>query len=420
MTRTRFLTSSLATVAVAAAFTLAAPPANAVDAAQQCGQPAVTQAHPAITHTEWLWQRTQIEQASYTSTDYQRVAAEYSYTDYEWERYVPQSHVESQWRRLVPATQDQWHFEDGELITPAQEAVYETLYLYTNKPKTGGENGNEEKWYVEGEQPGGFIKVVPEETKQGDLITPATDAVYEQVKVVDVPGVPEHYDYSPFQTEAPEGDGWELADSRTVTDEPKHEVSTNQTGTTPAGDGWSLTSTTPHSDWFYVAPDTSVNAWAPTGNEADPEPFSTDSSGTPPTGPGWEQIGQHQVSAVTSTVTTPARSAQAPDSDYDWSKVERSAKTVTDKKAYTEIVTPATEPCPIEDGGVTAPVDREEVLGEGQPTPVAPQAAVATPHSVLPNTGNGASLGITLAGLGSLAAGAVLMMVSRRRRFGLD
>jgi LPXTG-motif cell wall-anchored protein len=73
---------------------------------------------------------------------------------------------------------------------------------------------------------------------------------------------------------------------------------------------------------------------------------------------------------------------------------------------------------------VTPPVSREEVLGQGQPAPVAPQAApqaaVAAPHSVLPNTGSGASLGITLAGLGSLAAGAVLMLASRRRRFGLD
>jgi LPXTG-motif cell wall-anchored protein len=456
MNRTRFLTSSLATVAVSAAITLAAPPANAADAAQQCGQPAVTQAHPAITHSEWLWQYTRVDQAAYTSTDYQRVSAEYSYTDYlftrvsrEYSKVTQEAYTEYEWQRWIEETQEQWHYENGDLITPAQEAVYETLYLYTNKPKSGGENGQEERWYADGAQPGGFIKVVPEQSKQV-LISEAVDPVYgPDVWVVDEEAIPAHWEvYPTYQTEAPEGDGWVKTGNQT--DHPAQtdvqwsyvplagytatgnaaepETVTNQTGTAPGGEGWSLTSSTPHTDWFYVAPDTSVNAWAPTGNEAEPELFSTDSSGTGPTGLGWVETGTHPVDAETSIVKTQTPSAEAPDGDHDWSKVAGSLATVTDKAAWTETVTPATDPCPVDDGGdggVTAPVQhREEVLGEGQPAPVAPQAApqaaVAAPHSVLPNTGSGASLGITLAGVGSLAAGAVLMLASRRRRFGLD
>ena len=68
MTSTRFLTGSLATLAVASAFTLAAPTAQAAED-RPCGQPeiaavydaveipAVFRTVPAVTHSEWLWER---------------------------------------------------------------------------------------------------------------------------------------------------------------------------------------------------------------------------------------------------------------------------------------------------------------------------------------------------------------------------
>src|SRR5689334_12525138 len=96
MTRTRFLTGTLASIAVASAVTLAAPSANAAGLADRgCGQPAVdavysTVVHdpvfrtvPAQTHTEWLWQRD---------------VADYSY---EYTKLISPAGVLNDWTRQV-------------------------------------------------------------------------------------------------------------------------------------------------------------------------------------------------------------------------------------------------------------------------------------------------------------------------------
>lgn len=96
-TTTRFLTGSLASLAVASAVTLAAPSADAADEpGRPCGQPAIpavssTLFHepelrvvPAVTHDEWRWQR---EVTSY---------------EFEYSKVVSPAHRESDWTRELP------------------------------------------------------------------------------------------------------------------------------------------------------------------------------------------------------------------------------------------------------------------------------------------------------------------------------
>lgn len=98
----------------------------------------------------------------------------------------------------TPATEEEGHWEQGPLLDPGHDAVYATEYFYTNRPvQDEPENGREERWYAEGEQPGGFVKVQPEQSRQGDLITPAQEPTYgPEVWVVDQEadeGTPDSY-----------------------------------------------------------------------------------------------------------------------------------------------------------------------------------------------------------------------------------
>lgn len=491
MTRSRFLTSSLAAVAIASAITFTAAPANAADAqpgTQTCGQPAVTLPHEAITHQEWLWQYDEVSAEAYTRYQFERTLQEYGYTTYDWTRHVvtqeyvpgvpavpavyeilhewqlalPDSTETTDWVRTAPANEegygdwtqiDEKTVEDApaqteERIDPNEPEPYAFVQDNTGKVEyrdsasfNGGDDPEHDKGWnrdsaldktitviikpAETHEEYRFQRVVPGgfetqwaadspgsgwvdtgQTTTGDLITPAQDAV---------PAIEE-----------------ESHDESSVTTAP----------TPPAGDDWQLVDSTLHTMSSYTAPDTSTEPWQPVGTGTQELGWSLDPN-TAPEGDGWSATGvTENVAAQTQPVLSQSTSAFAPDQLHEWTKVADSVTTVTDKEAWTETITEATAPCPdpvvdpvvdpvddpVDDGGVSSPsapvvkpkpIHFEQVLGGDRPAVAAPQpqAALAPQGGVLPNTGNGASLGLTLAGLGSLAGGAVLMMASRRRRF---
>jgi LPXTG-motif cell wall-anchored protein len=479
MIRTRFLTSSLATMAVAATITLATPPANAADATQQCGQPAVTVSHPAESHSEWLWQRSEVTQDAYTRYQFTRTQQDYSYTDYEWTRYVitqqavpgqdavpptyqqllewqrttPDTTETSGWLRVAPADTagyGAWEQIDTKTVEDVP-AVTETVIVgYAFKQRNTGKiefrdepsfNGGDDDAHDKG-----WDRWPDADQTETTTITPAVthlEYLYQRV----VPGTVE----TTWALTSPGAD-WtatgatrngDLIDPGKPAVPPILEEGVDQTAWTtsssasPAGDDWSLTGNSePHALSSYTAPDTSEQPWLPTGTSSSELGYTTD-PGTAPAGDGWTATGVSElVPAVLTPVTSATTSAAAPDVEHEWAKVADSLTTVVDRDAWTETVTPATDPCPTDtptdepggddevaapgNDGTKGPGRFEQVLGEGHvvaPTVKPAQAAPAPQGGVLPNTGNGASLGLTAAGLGSLAAGAVLMMMGRRRGF---
>lgn len=403
MNRTRFLTSSLATVAVSAAITLAAPPANAADAAQQCGQPAVTVAHPAVP-------------ASFA-------------TEHFWTRTTPATSELSSWLTEKPADEPPfgpWTLSDSRTIVdvPAVPA--------TTREET----------------------VVLEEAYDQQVIDVDEhyihhDATYKDIQVVDQPAYDEIVVDKPAYDEVVTAPASDLPYA--YVDKQGHVKYLSDPNWNGGADdthdsGWNRTAALDKTITVHYDAVTHVVHHAATYktetvidqaayDELVPATYKTVQV---PAVLGTVTVDVPEVPAVThdefqyervipETVQSSWR-VTSPGIDWvDSGQTRPGAMTDPGSDAWTETVTPATEPCPVDDGTdgvVTPPVSREEVLGQGQPAPVAPQAApqaaVAAPHSVLPNTGSGASLGITLAGLGSLAAGAVLMLASRRRRFGLD
>ncbi|MFL6022779.1 MAG: hypothetical protein ACJ72O_05520 [Marmoricola sp.] len=399
MTRTRFLTGSLASIAVASAITLAAPAANA---AVDCGQPAVDatystvvhdavyQTIPAQTHAEYLWQRDVVDHT------------------YEFTKLVSPAGVQNDWTRqvagpleylftrtvtdvaavpAVPGTPEVGHF-DTVVTTPA---VVATEWEYEHQV-THNLRWESEDWGAQNGKGNGWVKTG--NTRQ----TEVTPAVTSQVWVVDAPattGTPAvpavTHDESAWALSSPGADWTGPADSR-----PTASSTENQTtdGDAPAGTGWILVAT-------HAVDAVFDTVWA----DSAPEGYS-------PTGASQVSGSHHEV--------TDAASANAPAGE-GWSQVDGSETDVVDVPSsevlvtdgYTEQVlltpaVPATDPC------VDPPV--EDPTGTQGAPAAGPQAApvVSSPASVLPETGNGVPPWMAPTGLAAMLAGIAVIRLSRR------
>lgn len=403
MTSTRFLTGSIASLAVASAVTLGAPAAQAADVPNRgCGQPAapadvVTVFHdpvlrhvPAVTHDEWRWQRdvTTYEQEfartvtpAHTESDWTRDVA--GTTEYLW------SHVVID-RPAVPGSPEEGHHETV-VVTPAVTVtVFEYVQQQTGKTRWEADGWNGEHADVDDGK--GWVKTG---NTRVDVVTPA---VTKDVWVVDqpaVPAVPEESHVETAWAAVSPGAGWTgPGESRVVGGGSE---STTTTGDdVPAGDGWTKVAT-------RTIPAVVDTVWALTQPD------------------GYAATGDSRVHDVAHEETD-TTSAGAP-AGNGWSQVDGSRVVVVDQPESTEVVgqgwteqvlvspaLPATAPCPAAGGGaaVAAPAADSDASGNA--------AAAAPGSTVLPATGGPVSVLMLSAGVGALAAGSVLVRSARRRR----
>lgn len=418
MTRsTRFLTGSLATMAVASAVTLIAPAASAADGADRaCGLPAVPAAFlsvihepvlreiPAVTHQEWRWERT----VTVDELEYAKVLSPAT-TETDWTREVP-GVTEHLWSRTVidqaavpavPGTAEQGHHETV-VVTPA---VTVTLVEYVQH-QTGNTRWEQDGWNAANNPNQGWSKTG---NTREEILTPA---VTEQRWVVDqpaVPGTPAIPEISHTETTwaaGSPGAAWTgPLDSRTVGG--GTESTTTSGDQAPSGAGWVEQAVRQipavvDTIWALVAP------------------------------AGYVATGATRVHHVTPEQTT-TTSAEAPEGD-GWSPVADSLVVVVDQPADTEVVSDgwtetvevspaldATAPCPTGPDAPAAEVAGPQGGGSGDGTPgqgstgSTAVAAAANGATVLPATGNPASPILLATAIGTLVAGGALVRIGRRR-----
>lgn len=417
MSSTRILTGGLATLAVSATFSFAAtaPSYAASGDDRPCGLPAVGAVYttvvvdpvfrtvPAVTHTEWRWQR-----------DVTRYEFEYSKvisparTETDWTRQLPgeteylftRTVIDQAAVPAVPGTPEVGHWITITIAPAVTVTEDEYIQRITGKtrwesPDWGAQNGNGN---------GGWEKTG--NTREREI----TPAVTQQQWVVDVPATPgtpaipevSHVE-SQWAASSPGADWSGPQDSRTTPGTTEQQTTA---GDPPAGDGWVLTATRN----IAAVIDT---VWAATAPD------------------GYTATGDSRV-AGTDHEETDATSATAPAGD-GWTAIAESAVTVVDSPASQVLVTPgsvtqvlvtpaqpATAPC------VQPPTDPPTDPGTGggggsvagpqagpEPTIVTPAAQVA-PVAVLPNTG-GVPFWLAPTGLAAMLAGAVLIRTARRR-----
>lgn len=422
MTRsTRYLTGSLATMAVASAMTLTAPSASAADGADRpCGLVAVPAAFvsvihepvlreiPAVTHQEWRWER----MVTTHELEYAKVLSPAT-TETDWTREVPGA-TEYLWSRTVidqaavpavPGTPAQGHFETV-VVTPE---VTVTLLEYVQH-QTGNTRWEEAGWNATNNpQQGWYLSG----NTRPEVLTPA---VTEQRWVVDqpaVPGTPAVPEVSHTETTwaaASPGAGWVgPLDSRT--DAGDTESTTTTGDQAPAGAGWVQQAVRQipavvDTIWALVAP------------------------------VGYTATGESRVLEVTPEQTD-ATSADAPAGE-GWSRIAESLTVVVDQPAGTEVlsdgwtedveVSPAlaaTPACPTvpdtataavagpKAGGATTVAGVQAGTSGGASSVVAAATGGAT---VLPATGNPASPILLATAIGTLLAGGALVRIGRRRQ----
>lgn len=403
MTRSRFLTGSLASIAVASAVTLAAPAANAADD-RGCGQPAVdavysTVVHdpvfrtvPAQSHQEWTWER-DVDTVSYEFTQLISPAG----VETDWSRTVPGA-VEYQFVRkivdvpgvpAVPGTPEVGHFETV-VTTPAVE-VQEWEYLHQNTGKTRWES---ESWGAQNGQGNGWAKTG--ETRQVVLVPAVTTTIW----VIDVPATPgtpavepvTHKEYL-WAAANPGGDWRGPIDERIGAGTTENETTD---GEAPAGEGWALVATRTVAAVYDTV-------WAASAPE------------------GYDPTGASKVVGSTHELSD-SSSAQAPEGE-GWTQVADSAVTVVDVPAsevlvsegYTEQVLlspalPATEPC------VEPPTQEptQEPTSSTEGPQAAPAVETSTAGTVLPATGNDVAPWMAPTGFAVMLAGIAVIRFSRR------
>jgi len=427
-TQTRFLTTGLATLAIASAVTLASPASAADLPDRPCGQPAVPAVYvtvvvdapevrvvPAVTHDEWRWQRdvTTLEQ------EFSKVVAA-AYDETDWTRDLP---AEYRWTRTVvtqeavpavPGTPEVSHVETV-VVTPA---VTVTLFEYVQKEHPEMTRWEEDGWngeHSDGDHGRGWTKTG---RTRDEVVTPA---VTKQVKVVDEPataGTPEipavsHVEET-WSTTSPGAD-W----SRDLST-PPHGGGTETVTTTgdvqPVGAGWAVAAVrhiaaVVDTQWALEAPD----GYTPTGASRvrDVTTEQTDTTAaTPPAGDGWTKIADSLVVVVDQPETT---------------ELVGNGST---REVMISPELPATPACPAAaPGDTTAPVETTSgpkaggvtsaVAGAHAATQVAAgtsvEAAAAESSTVLPATGNPVSPLLLTTGLGALLAGGVLVRAGRKR-----
>jgi hypothetical protein len=394
MTRNRFLTGSLASIAVASAVTLAAPAAHAAD--RDCGLPAVDAVYtsvvhapvfrtvPAQSHQEWRWERA-VDDYSYeftklispagVETDWTREVAgplEYLYT---------RTVVDSPAVPAVPGTPEVGHF-DTVVTTPA---VVTTEWEYQHE-NTGNLRWADENWGAQNGQGNGWKKTG--NTRQ----TEVTPAVTTQVWVVDAPATPGTpalpavtHDESIWALTSPGADWTGPADSRPGASTTEDETTA---GDAPAGNGWSLVATRVidavyDTVWAASAPD----GYDPTGASqvTGSHQELTDGTSVTAPGPGWSAVTGSEISVV---------------------DVPATEELVSD--GYTEQVLvspalPATDPCV------------EPPTGTAGGPQAAPAPQVSSPVStVLPDTGNDVPPWMAPTGLAAMLAGIAMIRFGRR------
>jgi hypothetical protein len=434
---THFVSSGLATLAVASVFTLAGAPAHATDLPcgtpgspavfQTIDHPAVYGTTPAITHEEWLWQR-DVDHYEYLFT---RVLSPAGVQN-DWTRLVPgptlneytRTVVDSPAVPAVPGTPAVGHWITV-VITPAvtteldEYIQHETGKTRWESPDWGAQNGN--GWTKTGN------------TEQSTV----SPAVTGQQWVVDVPataGTPAEPAVTHVETTwalSSPGADW-TGPIATQPGTPTTETATTN-GDAPAGVGWALVAT----------------------REI---PAVIDSVWTTEAPAGYTATGDQRVASVDHQVT-PATSATAPAGD-GWTTVDASEVTVIDvpaaqvleTAAWTENVlvtpaVPATDPCPTTDPtsdpagtgttdapttptdgtDVSAPGGSGAIIDAGGPVVVpqgstvaapvvhgpAAQAAAAPQATVLPNTG-GVPSWMLPAAFASLLSGVGMIRLGRR------
>jgi hypothetical protein len=421
-TQTRFLTGSLATLAIASAVTLAAPSAYAADQpARPCGQPAVPAVYltvtsdpqvriiPAVTHDEWRWQRdvpvleheyTKVVRAAYTETDWTREVP--ATTEYQWVRTV----IDRAAVPAVPGTPEVGHWETV-VVVPA---VTRTLVEYQQK-QTGALRWEPEGWNGDkGDDDKGQGWTATGNTRE-ETVTPA---VTQQHWVVDQPatdGTPavtelSHLEYT-WAADSP-GAGWTgTGATRSVGGGTERATTTDDAR--PAGDGWTVVETRTFAAvvdtvWALEAPD----GYADTGNVRVDHVTTEQTDGTsatPPAGDGWSQVPDSLVVVV------------------DQPQTSELVGTGSTEEVLASPALDATPPCA--DASAAAPQT-------GASTVVAAAHAGTTHHSahegaavaaaseagatVLPETGNPVSPLLLTTGLGALLTGGVLLRAGRRRQ----
>lgn len=417
-------TRLLAPLSIAAAAVLGFSP-SAAHAAEDaaCGQPAVpavysSVAHPAVvttvpavTHLEWLWQRA----VPTTEFEYSRTVSPAQGT-WSWSRKVDV--IERAWfqvvvdQAFVPGVPEVGH-EETRVITAAVTRN-ETEY---RQQKTGRLTWEVEGWNAgeggKGWEPTGNTRSVE-----------VTPAVTETVWVVDKAAVPEVPEVLRKEVTWV-AEGAEGPAGTTATDTIRVASSSTETvdlgeGEEPDGAGWV------RGDYTQTAKEMTEEVWA--GATA-PDGFTATGNERPGT-PGSE--------------TTAATSAAAPAGD-GWSKVDGSAVTVLDAAAHeveevaawTEIVlvtpeVPATAPCVVDETDDTdvdgdMEEDIEEVVDPGEDADQVEGISVDAPGEVLgaseersdaalPATGAPVEPWVLALGVGSVLAGAGVLLGGRRRQ----
>lgn len=399
MTRNRFLTGSLASIAVASAITLAAPAAQAVD--RGCGLPGLDAVYTSVvhspvfrtvpeqTHQEWAWER-DVDQYSY-----------------EFSREVSPAGIANHWTREVPGpveylfsltvvdspavpgtrgTPEVGHYETV-VVTPA---VVTTEWEYQHHV-TGNLRWEDVDWGAQNGKGSGWEQTG--NTRETELEPAVTTQIWvvDAAAVLGTPATPAitHVD-SAWATSSPGADWTGPSDARPG---PSSTETQSTGGDAPAGAGWQLVSSIEipaviDSVWADVAPD-----------------------GYQPTGASKVVGSSHEQNDGTSTV--------APDGS-GWTQVADSAVTVVDAPTSDELVTdgfveqvvvsaaqPATEPC------VDAPATDNPPPTGSQAAP-ASGATSAPVASVLPNTGNDIPPWMAPAGLAAMLAGVAMIRFGRR------
>lgn len=419
MTRsTRYLTGSLATMAVASAMTLTAPSASAAEVPDRpCGLAAVPASvisviHepvlreiPAVTHLEWRWERT----VTSHELEYAKVLSPAT-TETDWTRDVP-GVTEHLWSRTVvdqaavpaiPGIPEQGHHETV-VVTPA---VTVTLFEYVQH-QTGNTRWEQDGWNATNNPHQGWYK---SGNTRVEVITPAVTAqrwVVDQPAVPGTPAVPEVSHTETVWAATSPGAAWTgPLDSRT--DGGGTESTTTTGDEAPAGAGWVEQA-------VRQIPAVLDTVWA------------LDAPA------GYTPTGASRVHEVT-TEQTEATSAEAPAGE-GWSRITESVVEVVDEPAGTETVSDgwteivqvspaldATAPCPAAPGEpttvVAGPRDEGSTAGSGAGSGPASsaEAAPAAGATVLPATGNPASPILLATAFGTLLAGGALVRIGRRRQ----
>lgn len=399
---TRFLTGSLASLAVASGVGLAAPAAYADLPARPCGQPAVapvfaTVVHepelrhvPAVTHDEWRWERqvttflheySTVVTPAYTVNDWARTLP--VITEFEWSHKV----VTQEARPAVPSVQEAGQWEVVETATPGSPTEFEYVQQQTGRTRWEADGWNGEVSGVDHGQ--GWVRtgqvrqwVVTQEATNGSEAVPEVS----------------HLEYT-WGTTSPGAD-WTRTDATPRTSGGGTETTTTHDDGVPSGAGWSKTAShvvdaVVDTLWAHDAPD------GYTATDAAPQP-------------------------EVSTESTEGTSPTSPEGD-GWSKVAGSLVTIVDQDAATQLVGGGTEQVlvtaglPATDACAEVKVGTSHVAAPtaGGSTASGSSATVAAPAdagTVLPATGSPISPLLLTTGLGALLTGGALVRVGRRRR----